>query len=77
MKAIISISLCVSICSSAIAAEFHVSAATAKAQPGHTNTVQDGVKTLTYKKVGDVELEMKIHYPPDWKADGKKLHKIT
>ena len=77
IKTITSVGASAILCSTAIAAEFHVAAATAKAQPGHTNTVQEGIKTLTYKKVGDVELEMKIHYPPDWKADGKKLPAIV
>ena len=31
-----------------------------------TIALQEGMKSLTYKKVGDTELEMKIHYPPDW-----------
>jgi acetyl esterase/lipase len=38
---------------------------------------QEGIKSLTYKKVGDTELEMKIHYPPDWQAGGKNLPAIV
>jgi acetyl esterase/lipase len=77
VKKIIQLGTAITFCSTALAAEFHVSAAAAKAQPGHTNTVQEGVKNLTYKKVDDVELVMKITYPPDWKADGKKLPAIV
>lgn len=73
MKAIISISLCVSICSVAIAGEVHVSSHGSDAN----EAIRESAKTLTYKKVGDVELEMKITYPPDWKADGKKLPAIV
>ena len=42
-----------------------------------TIALQEGMKSLTYKKVGDTELEMKIHYPPDWEAGGKKLPAIV
>ncbi len=73
MKAIISISLCVSICTTAIAGDSHVSSHGKDAK----EAIREGVKSLTYKKVGDVELEMKIHYPPDWEAGGKKLPAIV
>jgi hypothetical protein len=57
MKAIISISLCVSICSIAIAGEFHVSSHGSDANEAS----RESAKSLTYKKVGDTELEMKIY----------------
>jgi acetyl esterase len=36
-----------------------------------------GDQTFTYKKFGEVELPMKITYPPGWKPGGKKLPAIV